>query len=104
MRNMPRRTDPELKVRFPGDLKNRLARSAEKNSRSLNSEIVQLLEDALRRSTTSAGSKISDQETRELIVEMHKLLMSWDKSAVKPAQEGTLSLLPELKPAAGGEN
>jgi len=79
---MARRVDPELKVRFPGDLKQRLAQAAAKNSRSLNSEIVQLLEDALRRSTTASSPATSDQEIGKLIVDMHKVLMSWNKSSL----------------------
>jgi hypothetical protein len=88
-----RRADPQLKVRFPGDLKQRLAEAAAKNSRSLNSEIVQLLEDALRRSAATSSPATSDHD---LIVEIYQELMSWKKmsSFFRPGPPDPLSMLP----------
>jgi hypothetical protein len=82
-----RRADPQLKVRFPGDLKQRLAEAAAKNSRSLNSEIV------LRRSAATSSPATSDHD---LIVEIYQELMSWKKmsSFFRPGPPDPLSMLP----------
>ena len=42
------RSDPQLGIRLPGDLKERIRRAAETDRRSMNSQIVVLLERALQ--------------------------------------------------------
>lgn len=41
------RSDPQFNVRMPNKIKKALAERAKSNGRSMNSEIVQILEDAL---------------------------------------------------------
>lgn len=41
------RTDPVFNLRMPSEMKDELAERAKRNGRSMNSEIVQILEDAL---------------------------------------------------------
>lgn len=49
------RTDPQLGIRLPGELKDRIRKSAERNRRSMNGEIVFLLEQALPGETNTAA-------------------------------------------------
>jgi hypothetical protein len=74
------RTDPQLTVRFPGDLKQRLADAATRNSRSINAEIVQRLEESFRH-VAGTNSPPDEQGTKKLIIEMHELLTQ----ALRPA-------------------
>jgi len=77
------RTDPQLKVRFPGDLKQRLMDAAATSGRSLNSEIVQRLEDSLRAKlgrgtgalSTTAAFPSDGPDLLKLIVELHGALV-----------------------------
>jgi hypothetical protein len=82
-----------MKVRFPGDLKQRLTEAAAANSRSINSEIIQRLEDTFRVATKAAGSA-GEQEMAKLIVEMHQELMSRKKGSLLRRPRDPLSMLP----------
>jgi methylglyoxal synthase len=83
-----------MKVRFPGDLKQRLTEAATANARSINSEIIQRLEDSFRVTTQASGPTSSDQELGKLIVEMHHELMSRKKGSLLRRPRDPLSMLP----------
>jgi hypothetical protein len=62
-----------MKIRLPGDLKQRLTDAATRNSRSINAEIVQRLEESFRH-MAGTNSSADEQDTKKLIIEMHELL------------------------------
>ena len=97
------RSDPQMKVRFPGDLKHRLAEAASANSRSINSEIIQRLEDSFRVATTVSGSVGSDPELGQLIVEMHQELMSRKQGSLLRRPRDPLSMLPVSPKSSGAK-
>ena len=92
---MSRNNPDELKVRFQGDLKQRLAEAAEKNSRSLNSEVIMRLEDSFKHFGEVPSAIAGSPDLAKLIVEMHGILTSI--SGVR--SQSALSLLPPLAPS-----
>ena len=51
------RTDPQLKVRLPPDVRDRVQRSAQEDRRSMNSQIIVLLERALPAEETKTATE-----------------------------------------------
>jgi hypothetical protein len=55
------REDPQMKLRLPSDLKDRLTALAEENGRSLNAEVVRRLEESLVGETGGVAAPIDDR-------------------------------------------
>jgi hypothetical protein len=73
------RTDPQINLRVPADLKKKIELIAIENSRSINAEVVQRLEQSFE-------NKIGDLEsvpTEELMKELAKRLDGFNIVAVK---------------------
>jgi len=62
------RTDPVFNLRMPLEMKDELAERAKKNGRSLNAEIVQVLDDAIK-ADSFATQPDSEIELRKIIIE-----------------------------------
>lgn len=69
------RTDPQMSIRLPGDLKPRLVEAAQANGRTINAEIVSRLErsfvDAQAATLPEAAVK-AILETRQMMGELHQ--------------------------------
>nr|WP_176080838.1 Arc family DNA-binding protein [Paraburkholderia tropica] len=63
------REDPQMKLRLPADLKDRLAELATENGRSLNAEVIKRLEDSIEPDGRPAKSKAIDHRTLDLFAE-----------------------------------
>ncbi|QGU10689.1 Arc family DNA-binding protein [Leclercia sp. J807] len=63
------REDPQLRIRLPIELKEKVEASAKENNRSMNAEIVQILQDAL-----ASGDANTAVLNHIGIKEMHKIL------------------------------
>ncbi|MBC8950259.1 Arc family DNA-binding protein [Xenorhabdus sp. TS4] len=73
MNKYPSQTQDKFTVRFPDGLRDAVAKRAEANGRSMNSEIVQIIEDAI----AAEESGVSLSEATEL-----KKLMDIQKAAI----------------------
>ncbi|BAT57557.1 Arc-like DNA binding domain protein [Variibacter gotjawalensis] len=65
--------DPQMKLRLPRTLKNRVEAAAKLNSRSLNGEIVARLENAFREEDRLAGETAATLPEVEFVVREHVL-------------------------------
>lgn len=63
------REDPQMKVRLPVDLKDRLTDIATQNGRSLNAEVVKRLEDSVASDGQPARAVEVDDRTLDLFAE-----------------------------------
>lgn len=68
------REDPQFNLRLPQELKEKVKQRAKMNGRSLNAELVQIVQDAVSQPSTVAGyrdeaEKIADQQS-ELVKQM----------------------------------
>ncbi|MDR3570969.1 MAG: Arc family DNA-binding protein [Candidatus Pacebacteria bacterium] len=63
------RTDPQLNLRFPADLKARLVQAAQANGRTMNAEIIHRLE----RSLEGSGPQLIPEEVSKAILETLQL-------------------------------
>ncbi|HCU2310642.1 TPA: Arc family DNA-binding protein [Klebsiella aerogenes] len=65
------REDPQFKLRLPADLKAKLDQRAKMNGRSINSELVQIVQNALSQPSPVAGyrsdaEKLADQQAESV--------------------------------------
>ncbi|MDR9384310.1 MULTISPECIES: Arc family DNA-binding protein [unclassified Ralstonia] len=60
------REDPQMKLRLPVELKDRLTALAKRNDRSLNAEVVRRLEGSLDGETTSGTTPPIDDQTLDV--------------------------------------
>jgi len=71
------RTDPQMSIRLPGDLKPRLVEAAQANGRTINAEIVNRLErsffDVQAESVPEDAIK-AILETRQMVGELHQAM------------------------------
>ncbi|MEX3922686.1 Arc family DNA-binding protein [Paraburkholderia sp. BR10936] len=63
------REDPQMKVRLPVDLKDRLAELAAENGRSINAEVVRRLEESLASEGKAVRTVKVDNQTLDLFAE-----------------------------------
>lgn len=63
------REDPQMKLRLPVDLKDRLAELATENGRSLNAEVIKRLEESIESDGLSTRSQPIDDRTLDLFAE-----------------------------------
>jgi hypothetical protein len=63
------REDPQMKLRMPPELKERLTALAEENGRSLNAEVVRRLEESLGGEATGGTTAPIDDRTLDLFAE-----------------------------------
>lgn len=59
------REDPQMKLRLPADLKDRLTALATENGRSLNAEVVKRLEESLE----GGAGKVIDDRTLDMFAD-----------------------------------
>nr|WP_288954350.1 Arc family DNA-binding protein [uncultured Citrobacter sp.] len=63
----PSQMQDKFTVRFPDGLRDAIAERAKRNGRSMNSEIVQILEDALSSETPSEDESLDMKQMRVLL-------------------------------------
>lgn len=63
------REDPQMKLRLPVELKDRLTALAERNGRSLNAEVVQRLENSLEGEAPSGMTPPIDNRTLDMLAD-----------------------------------
>jgi hypothetical protein len=63
------REDPQMKLRLPPELKDRLTALAEENGRSLNAEVVRRLEESLGGEATGGKTAPLDDRTLDLFAD-----------------------------------
>ncbi len=63
----PSQMQDKFTVRFPDGLRDAIAERAKRNGRSMNSEIVQILEDALSSETPSEDESLDMKQIRVLL-------------------------------------
>ncbi|WP_343654530.1 Arc family DNA-binding protein [Paraburkholderia caribensis] len=63
------REDPQMKLRLPVELKDRLMTLAEENGRSLNAEVVKRLEESLTGASEGAKTEPVDDRTMDLFAD-----------------------------------
>jgi len=70
------RNDPQINVRLPGDLRDRITELAKKNKRSMNSEIVDALERHLDRECGElvSGEELPEEMDQELVRRISELV------------------------------
>ncbi len=64
------RTDPQMSIRLPGDLKPRLVRAAQANGRTINAEIVS----RLQRSFVDAPSEALPEDVIKAVLDTHQMV------------------------------
>jgi len=84
----PKQTDPQMKIRLPPELKERIERAADQNGRSQNAEIIARLE----QSFDPARSGISVREANLFTLELMQALV---KRFPTVTGEGLLSAMRE---------
>jgi Arc-like DNA binding dprotein len=79
---MPRmsRTDPQMSIRLPGDLKPRLVEAAQANGRTINAEIVNRLE----RSFVGAQAEGVPENAIKAILEMRDMVSELHQATKTP--------------------
>lgn len=80
------RTDPQMSIRLPGDLKPRLTRAAESSGRTINAEIVYRLE----RSFVLSGEAPPDFVTLGAVLETRDMVRALLDTVKPPAQSPTV--------------
>lgn len=73
------REDPQMKLRLPAELKDRLAAAADDNSRSLNAEVVLRLEESFSAPKSSRKAIALDEPTIDALADRIAALLD-DKS------------------------
>lgn len=81
MRTMTRE-DPQMKLRLPSDLKDRLTEAATSNNRSLNAEVVSRLRESFHSHAGSAGT-ISERELALFAEKVGQVLDEREKKRTK---------------------
>lgn len=68
------RDDPQFNLRMTQDLKEKISLRAKDNGRSLNAEIVQILQDAIDASEgrVRTGDREADREVQEMLVKLRR--------------------------------
>lgn len=85
------RTDPVFNLRMPLEMKDELAERAKRNGRSLNAEIVQILEDAIKAEKT--GFPAGDARELRSVIQMQNDLIDGQKDLfVKLAETFSLAM------------
>ncbi|WP_321899126.1 Arc family DNA-binding protein [Paraburkholderia heleia] len=82
------REDPQMKLRLPVDLKDRLTALAEENGRSLNAEVVRRLEESLEGELGGKRTAPVDDRTLDLFAETvaGKVVQALDEREKKRAK------------------
>ncbi|HEC7554896.1 TPA: Arc family DNA-binding protein [Salmonella enterica subsp. enterica serovar Singapore] len=83
------RTDPVFNLRMPLDMKDELAERAKRNGRSLNAEILQILEDSIAAEKTCFPA--GDARELRRVIQMQNELIDGQKEMVSKLTE-TFSL------------
>lgn len=65
------RVDPQFKLRLPADLKAKLDQRAKMNGRSINAELVQIVQDAISKPSPVSGyrndaERLADQQSEQV--------------------------------------
>ncbi|HEJ9030335.1 TPA: Arc family DNA-binding protein [Serratia marcescens] len=65
------RVDPQFKLRLPADLKAKLDQRAKMNGRSINAELVQIVQDAIAKPSPVSGyrndaERLADQQSEQV--------------------------------------
>lgn len=65
------REDPQFKLRLPADLKSKLDQRAKMNGRSINAELVQIVQDAIAKPSPISGyrneaEKLADEQSEQV--------------------------------------
>jgi predicted DNA-binding protein len=71
------RTDPQMSIRLPGDLKPRLVEAAQANARTINAEIVNRLERSFVDAEAGAVPEVAIKailQTRDMVSELHQAI------------------------------
>lgn len=79
------RTDPVFNLRMPLDMKDELAERAKRNGRSLNAEILQILEDSIAAEKT--GFPAGDARELRRVIQMQNELIDGQKEMVSKLAE-----------------
>lgn len=75
------RTDPQYKIRWSADLRDRLAEAAKANKRSLNAEIIARLEESVAR-----DRPLSEEELDERLESLSKKLNDLSAAIIEQAR------------------
>lgn len=81
------REDPQFKLRLPAELKAKLDQRAKMNGRSINAELVQIVQDAIAKPSPVSGyrdeaEKLADEQSehvKSMVFETLKLIYGRDK-------------------------
>ncbi|HEF7276007.1 TPA: Arc family DNA-binding protein [Yersinia enterocolitica] len=92
------RTDPVFNLRMPLGMKDEIAEIAKKNGRSMNSEIVQMLEDGINRDKLSRD-EIPPTDLADVVKIQEELLLKYKIAIDKGA-----SMLEEIHQAIKNNN
>lgn len=85
------RTDPVFNLRMPSGMKDELAERAKRNGRSLNAEIVQILEDAIEAEKT--GFPAGDARELRKVIAVHQEIIGKQDQMLAEVSELTKKLL-----------
>lgn len=74
MTKYPSQMQDKFNLRFPDGMRDAIAERAKKNGRSMNSEIVQIIQDALDAASgiVRTGSDDADRELQEMLVKLRR--------------------------------
>jgi hypothetical protein len=86
------RTDPQINVRLPSKLKERLVAAAQANTRTLNAEIVNRLEASFRR----AAGRTDEEQQSELAKEIREFRSTVEKLRAGFEEFRDLALVPDF--------
>ncbi|MBS0857229.1 MULTISPECIES: Arc family DNA-binding protein [unclassified Tatumella] len=81
------REDPQFKLRLPADLKSKLDQRAKMNGRSINAELVQIVQDAIAKPSPVSGyrdeaERLADEQSdkvKDMVFETLKSMYGREK-------------------------
>lgn len=95
------RTDPVFNLRMPSEMKDELAERAKRNGRSLNAEILQVLEDSIAAEKT--GFPAGDARELRQVIQMQNELIDGQKDMFIKLTETFSLAIAKLSKLSGQE-